>query len=191
MEDAIEPRAFTAPFDSEDEDALIAEAAKTDAGAFAALYERYYPRVYRYVYHRVGSVVDAEDISALVFMKTLEGLSGYRSRGNSFAPWLFRITRNAVVDHYRKSRNHSDISDLDHHSPHGDPVSHVLGNESVEELRLLVSHLSSEQREVILLRYAADLSFPEIAAILGKNEPAIRMLLHRGLRKLKTVMNDG
>lgn len=191
MEDAIKPRAFTASWESEDEDALIAEAARTDASAFAVLYERYYPRVYRYVYHRVGSATDAEDIAALVFMKTLEGLSGYQARGSGFAPWLFRITRNAVVDHYRKTRTHAALDGLEHHTAHGDPVSHVLTNESAEELRRLVYHLSTDQREVVLLRYAADLSFAEIAATLKKNEPAVRMLLHRGLRKLKTVMNDG
>lgn len=191
MEDALEPRAFTAPFQHEDDDALVAEAAKTDAGAFALLYERYYPRVYRYVYHRVGHVTDAEDISALVFMKALEGLPAYQVRRTGFAPWIFRITRNAVVDHYRRGRKQVSFDVLDHQSPHGDPVSQAEGNETAEELRRLVYHLSEEQREVVLLRYAAELSFAEIADILKKNEPAVRMLLHRGLRKLKTVMNDG
>jgi RNA polymerase sigma-70 factor (ECF subfamily) len=171
-------------------DAAIAEAARTDPGAFGELYERYYARVYRYVYHRVGSFADAEDVTALVFMKAIEALPTYKSRRNGFAPWIFRIARNAVVDHYRRHRNQISLGDVEHEARSGDPVASVLGNERREELRTLVHHLSADQREVILMRYAADLSFGEIAATLGKKEPAIRMLLHRGLRKLKAVMDE-
>jgi RNA polymerase sigma-70 factor (ECF subfamily) len=171
-------------------DALLAEAARTDPSAFAELYERYYPRVYRYVYHRVGDSTDAEDVTALVFMKALEALPGYQSRRNGFAPWIFRISRNAVVDHYRRRRKQSPLEDLEHFSTDGDPVAGTLRNERRDELRLMVHQLSPEQRDVVLLRYAADLSFSEIAATMKKNEPAVRMLLHRGLRKLKAVMDD-
>lgn len=190
MEDAFDSRAF-APGENETEDSLVAEAAKTDAGAFGLLYERYYARVYRYVYHRVGNGPDAEDITALAFMKALEGLPSYRPTKNSFAPWLFRITRNSVVDHYRRGRSHASLEDVDHHAPDGDPVSHALNSERADEMRRLIQCLSPEQQDVILLRFAGDLSFPEIAATLSKQEPAVRMLLHRGLRKLKTVIDDG
>lgn len=174
----------------DDGDALLAEAAKTDPHAFGELYERYYARVYRYVYHRVGNQADAEDISAVVFMKALEALPTFRSRQNGFAPWVFRIARNAVVDYYRRRRKQSPLDDIEHHSSDSDPIGHVLTNERRAELHLLVQHLSSDQRDVVLMRYAADLSFAEIASAMGKNEPAIRMLLHRGLRKLKAVVVD-
>jgi RNA polymerase sigma-70 factor (ECF subfamily) len=191
MEDALDTRAFALHGEIDCGDALLAEAARADAGAFGELYERYYPRVYRYVYHRVGNAADAEDITALVFMKALEALPGYRPRPNGFAPWLFRITRNAVVDYYRRRRKHSSLDVLEHHSDDHDPVGHVLGGERRAELQSLVENLSADQREVVLLRYAADLSFAEIASTMNKTDPAIRMLLHRGLRKLKAVLGDG
>lgn len=190
MEDAIDSRAFTGGRDTETDDALVAEAAKTDAGAFGELYERYHPRVYRYVYHRVGNSTDAEDITAIVFMKALEALPNFQSRRSGFAPWLFRITRNSVVDHYRRGRRQEPIEGVEHHAPDADPLHHALGSESRAELHALVHDLSPDQRDVILLRFTADLSFTEIASILKKNEPAVRMLLHRGLRKLKAVMDD-
>lgn len=190
MEDAIESRAFSGGSENEADDALIVEAARSDAGAFGALYERYHPRVYRYVYHRVGNAADAEDITALVFMKALEALPGYQARQSGFAPWLFRITRNSVVDHYRRGRKQEPIEDLEQYSSDGDPLHHALGSESRAELHDLVHTLSPDQRDVILLRFAADLSFSEIALIVKKNEPAVRMLLHRGLRKLKAVMDN-
>lgn len=190
MEDALEPRAFSLTVEHEAEDALIAEAALVDAAAFGILYERYYPRVYRYVFHRVGNAADSEDITALVFMKALEGLSSYQPGRSGFAPWLFRITRNTVVDHYRRQRKQSPLEGLDAESPGADPVLTILVDEQRTSLHTLLEELSSEQRDVILMRYAADLSFAEIAAALKKNEPAIRMLLHRGLRKLRTVMEN-
>jgi RNA polymerase sigma-70 factor (ECF subfamily) len=189
MEDAL-AASFVAEAESDSSDAAIAEAAKGDLRAFGELYERYHSRIYRYVYHRVGSTTDAEDVTALVFMKALEALPSYKSRHNGFAPWIFRIARNAVVDHYRRRRHHSPLEDIEHEAPHGDPMASVLGGEQREELRSLVCLLSADQRDVILMRYAADLSFGEIAATLQKNEPAIRMLLHRGLRKLKAVLDE-
>src|SRR5438270_4045147 len=126
MEDALEPRAFTLQVDHKAEDALIAEAARSDASAFAVLYERYYPRVYRYVFHRVGSRGDAEDITGLVFMKALEALPSYQPGRSGFAPWLFRITRNSVVDHYRKGKRQSPLVDVEQEAGDGDPMAHVL-----------------------------------------------------------------
>src|SRR5438270_13791254 len=121
MEDALEPRAFTLQVDHKAEDALIAEAARSDASAFAVLYERYYPRVYRYVFHRVGARSDAEDITGLVFMKALEALPSYQPGRNGFAPWLFRITRNAVVDHYRRRKKFGTLDEIDGESSGDDP----------------------------------------------------------------------
>jgi RNA polymerase sigma-70 factor (ECF subfamily) len=94
-----------------------------------------------------------------------------------------------VVDHYRRGRKQSSLDDLEQEAINADPVLTVLGNEQRRSLRTIVDQLSADQRDVILMRYAADLSFTEIAATLKKNEPAIRMLLHRGLRRLKAVMD--
>jgi RNA polymerase sigma-70 factor (ECF subfamily) len=190
MEDALQARPLVVQSGVEASDGMVAEAAKTDPHAFGELYERYYARVYRYVYHRVGNAADAEDLTAVVFMKALEAMHSYRCTASGFAPWLFRITHNAVVDHYRRDRKHHTLDDLPHEAPTGDPVSNVLRTERQDELRSLLTHLSPDQRDVVLMRYAADLSFSEIAAALSKNEAAVRMLLHRGLRKMKAVMDD-
>ena len=189
MEEAL-GHSFTVPVEAESDDAAIVEAARTDPQAFGELYERFYPRVYRYVYLRVGNIPDAEDVTGLVFIKALEALRTYQSRGNGFAPWIFRIARNAVVDHYRRQRKQTSLENIDFEGGEGDPIISVLGNDNRTELRALVETLSADQREVILLRYAAELSFCEIATILKKKEPAIRMLLHRGLRKLKAVIDE-
>ena len=190
MEDALSAYPVVVESKAEASDAMVAEAAKTNPHAFGELYERYYARVYRYVYHRVGNTADAEDLTAVVFMKALEALHSYRCSSSGFAPWIFRITHNVVVDHYRRSRKHQTLDDIPHEAPTGDPVSDLLRTERRDELQSLLKHLSSDQRDVVLMRYAADLSFPEIAATMNKNEAAVRVLLHRGLRKMKAVMDD-
>jgi RNA polymerase sigma-70 factor (ECF subfamily) len=190
MESALNAHSLSAETWVADGDAALAEAAKADRLAFGELYERYYTRVYRYVFHRLGNPTEAEDITALVFMKALEALPSYQSRRNTFAPWIFRITRNAIIDHYRRRRFQTSIDDLEHHSNDSDPARYVLDCERTEELGVLVQHLSDDQRDVVLLRFAGDLSFAEIGSVLNKNEPAVRMLLHRGLRKMKLVIEN-
>ena len=191
MEDALDAGSLAVHRYVETGDACIANAAKTDPAAFAELYERYYLRVYRYVFHRLSSAEDAEDVTAIIFVKALDALPSYQARQDSVAPWIFRIARNAVVDHYRRQRRVCSIDRVEQEAPwSADPAWAFLGRERQAELRELVSQLSDEQRDVVLMRFAADLSFGEIAATLKKNEAAVRMLLHRGLRKLKSVLDD-
>ena len=190
MEDALPGRAFTDQSEVEVSDALVVEAAKTDPHAFGELYDRYYDRVYRYVYHRLGNETDAEDVTGVVFMKALEGLSSYQSGRSGFAPWLFRISRNAVVDHYRRRKTQYRLDEVEQEADGTDPESSVLSSEQREELHSLIPCLSVEQREVVLMRFAADLSYAEIAATLQKNEVAVRMLLHRGLQKMKAALDN-
>ena len=190
MEDALAPRAFVGGVEADSGDVELAHAAKHDPRAFGELYERYHARVYRYVYHRVGTQVDAEDITAQVFMKALEALPSYQPKRSSFAPWIFRITHNAVIDHYRRRKYQQPIEGVEKAAEDPGPLGQALALERQVELRALVDHLSPEQRDVVLMRYVGDLSFAEIATVMNKNEPAVRMLLHRGLRRLKAVMDD-
>ena len=83
------------------DDAVLVRAARHDLAAFAALYRRYVTPIYRYLYSRVGNAADAEDLTAQTFVAALEGLPGYRERGN-FAAWLFTIAHNKAADHHRQ-----------------------------------------------------------------------------------------
>ncbi|MGH2447651.1 MAG: RNA polymerase sigma factor [Chloroflexota bacterium] len=177
----------SAAADDPDRDMRLAEAAKDDPQAFAELYEVYYPRVYRYIYHRLRHPADAEDVTGLVFMKALEGLPRYSS-GGSFAPWLFRIARNSLIDHYRKQRGGGNPDRLEYLLDDADPENDAIRDEQRRELARLIDRLTPDQRDVILLRYASELSFSEISEITRKREAAVRMLMHRALRRLKMVM---
>ena len=84
-----------------DDEASLVEAARRDPAAFSRLYRRYVTPVYRYLYKWVGTSAEAEDLTSQVFTEALEGLAGYRERGN-FAAWLFTIARRKAIAAYRR-----------------------------------------------------------------------------------------
>lgn len=171
-------------FMMEDEAALVA-AARRDPGAFGVLYRRYVTRVYRYLYSHMRSETDAEDLTAQVFMAAWEGLARYREQGN-FPAWLFSIARNKANDYYRRQRVHLS---LDEAGPQlrqeWDLLEKVELNEALRSLNSLVEKLNPDQQELLRLRFAADLSYAEIAGILKKNEAAVKMAIVRLLKQMR------
>src|SRR5918994_7291811 len=91
-------------------DRLVANAQAGDSSAFGHLFDHYHAPVYRYVVSRVHRPSDAEDLTQLVFVKALEALPRYESRGIPFGGWLFRLARNAVIDFVRTSHEHADLA---------------------------------------------------------------------------------
>jgi RNA polymerase sigma-70 factor (ECF subfamily) len=172
------------------EDAELAEVAKRDRSAFAALYRRYVDRIYRYVYSRVGRKVDAEDLTARIFTEALEGLEGYRERG-TFSAWLFTIAHRRVVDHYRRRRPTQPLdaaSEIEGDRPN--PLAEVVHEERLEHLARLVRRLDEEKQELLRLRFAGELTYREIGEIVGRSEGAVKMAVHRLLRRLEEAWED-
>jgi RNA polymerase sigma-70 factor (ECF subfamily) len=174
--------------ESGDEAALVNAAVRGDAAAFGELYRRYVPRVYRYLYSHVGEQVDAEDLTAQAFTAAWEGIARYREQGN-FAAWLFRIARNKANDYYRRRRSQMSLDEA--HSlllEDWDPQSHMEQSELLRRLSDLISQLDREQAELLRLRFAADMSYAEMASLLGRSEPAVKMSVHRLLRHLQVAL---
>jgi len=169
----------------EDEASLVA-AARSDPEAFAALYDRYVQPVYRYLYSRVGSVPEAEDLTAQTFLKALESLPRYQHRGY-FSAWLFSIARSRAIDYFRRRRPVSLPISLDEtvRAPGPDLPSTADHNDEIARLSGLLHTLADDDRELIRLRYVAELSFREMAALLGRNEAAVKKALYRLLARLQ------
>lgn len=167
--------------------ALVAEA-KTNPAAFAGLYEHFVQPVYRYLYSRVGSLHDAEDLTSQTFMAAFEGLPRYRERGH-FAAWLFRIAQSKLMDYFRKNRSWVDIEEgLEKSGDALDTLSDLIEDEELKRIKLLIQRLREDEQDLIRLRYVADLTFAEMAEVLGKREDAVRKSLDRLLARLRNQL---
>ena len=169
------------------DDALVA-AAIARPEAFGALYELFMPRVYRYVRTRTASAEEAADVTQIVFIKAMSSLPKYRAGRGPFAGWLFRIAHNAAVDTHRRrkpSLNWDELPQSIAESDASSPEDIVLRRERLDRLRVLVSRLDSNKRELLALRFAAGLSSREIAAVVGKGEGAVKKQLFRIIASLK------
>ncbi len=165
------------------EESQLIQHARKDAQAFDTLYRRYLPRVYRYCLQRVNDIHQAEDISSQVFFEVLNGLmNGKYQEGGCFAAWLFTIARRRVVDHYRKPQPEP----LQESHPYNPEIpNHLEDLDEKKQLADLVKGLDEERQELLRLRFAAELSFEEIALIDGRNTAAVKMAIYRTVDQLR------
>lgn len=166
---------------------LVWKASQGDAGAFGKLYDTYLDTVYRYVYYKVGDQAEAEDLTSQVFEKAWEAMPRYQWREIPFSHWLMRMARNAVIDHYRTVRAHSEPSE-EFVSQEPGPQSQFLRKERSQELLAAIGQLPEDQRAVIMMRFIEELDYAEVAAILGKSPGALRVAQHRALIALRKIL---
>jgi len=186
-----DPLPETVTSGGKDEDAALAvRASKGDPTAFGTLYDRHVSAVYRYVYYRVRDDADAEDLTSDVFMKALRAIPRYEPR-QAFLAWLYRIARNAVIDHVRRGGRQVSFEDaLLHPEVHNavDPDIEVLAGSDKDTLRTALGQLTPLQQEVIVLRFLEGYSTDEIAKLIGKREGTVRGIQFRALGALRQLI---
>ena len=171
-------------------DAELVRLAQQDLRKFTDLYERYVQRVYRYLLIRVGNVADAEDLTSQTFMAALENLHRYKGE-RPFLAWLFGIAKNKRADFYRQQKPDVDLEtavslvDSDE-EPADEQVERRL---QIETISRKLQAIAPDRAEALSLRLFGNMEIPEIARFMGKQEPAVRMLIHRGLRDLQAQLN--
>lgn len=171
---------------ADDERTLATRAAGHDAEAFAQLYDRFVDKIYKYVYYKVGTTQQAEDLTAQVFLKAWEAFQGYRWTERPFSAWLYRIAHNLVVDHFRAHRDAVNIEGLDLGDEHAVDMEE-LANQHLngEILRRAIAQLTEDQQEVIVLKFLEGYSTVQVAEVMDKDPGAIRALQHRALGALQ------
>ena len=161
----------------------IQRALAGDRSALAHIYDTYAKPIFRYHHSRVGNAADAEDLTSQTFMAVIEALPRYQHR-NNFTAWIFQIARNKAMDHFRGNHRHGEIYDWVADPAQVDALEAVVRNESRARLKSLLHLLDEDERELIRLRYTAELSFVEIARLLGRKEDAVRKSIRRILDRL-------
>lgn len=175
-----------------DDAQLLQIAQNGETEAFGELYGRYAPTVFRFLYAHINDRMDAEDLTEEVFLRVWRRLSSYSEQGVPFLAFLFRIARNTLIDHYRRSgRSKSSMSlddgkplpDMDH-----DPGDLAMTNLQHQEIRRILGRLREDYRTVLVLRFLSDLSPEETAHVMGRSEGAVRILQHRALTALRNLL---
>jgi RNA polymerase sigma-70 factor (ECF subfamily) len=173
------------------EAALVRQACNEPA-LFAPLYRRYRDRIYWYVRARVHSDEDAADLTQQVFLQALDRLPQFRERKGTFAAWLFGIARHAAVSSHRRPRTATwdYLPEAEHATAREATEVDALRRESITRVTRLVGSLPAAKRELIILRFVAGLTIPEIASVIGKSAEATRKDLKRILHTLKEQYDD-
>jgi len=159
--------------------------------AFSYLYEKNVTRIYNYIYYRIGSASDAEDITSRVFYRAFGHINSYVDKGVPFSAWLYRIAHNLIANWHRDNLRRKEVPLEDHLDlPHkaDQPERMLEKNQEMTLLLKAIRRISADRQQLILLKYLEDLSNAEIAQIMGRSEGAIKSLYHRALIALREEM---
>ena len=173
------------------EENAVARACEGDTEAFSFLYERNVTRIYNYIYYRIGSEVDAEDITSRVFYRAFGHINTYVEKGVPFSAWLYRIAHNLIANWHRDSHRRKEVPLEDQPElPHraDQPERAVEKTQEVEQLLRGIRRLTPDRQQLLILKFVEDYSNAEIANIMGKSEGAIKSLYHRALIALREEM---
>jgi len=178
---------FAVPDDSQ---GLVKQARAGQEAAFAELYDRFFTKIYRFIFYRVGHKETSEDLSEETFVKAFGSLPSLE-QDTLFEPWLYTIARNKVIDYYRSKKVSVPIEEVENTLEYETNIIDVvnLGFQQKTVIKLL-KELTTEQQQVIKLKFFEDLTNSEIAHLMQKEEGAIRVIQHRAIAKLKSLLDQ-
>ena len=156
-----------------------------------ALYADQLPRVYNFFRYRVGDGAVAEDLTSLTFEKAWVARNRYRRDLAGFSTWLMTIARNVAIDHYRRRRPHAPLEAAEHIAAGDDPLEQAENREAFERLSRLLGQLPERDRELVSLKYGAELTNRAIARHTKLTETNVGTLLHRAVQKLRAAWEQG
>jgi RNA polymerase sigma-70 factor (ECF subfamily) len=178
---------------------LLRRARQHDPEALTALVDQYSPRVYALLYRLTGSRDVADDLLQDTFLRVVRTIGEYEESGR-FEAWLFRIAANLARDRVRRSRRRGVTASLEAFDPEvlpvradrtaDNPEARLAGHEASEHLAAGLEQLSDPEREILMLRHYSELSFREIAEVLGIPIGTALARAHRALGRLRAWMEQ-
>jgi RNA polymerase sigma-70 factor (ECF subfamily) len=182
---------------------LVRRCVAGDAAAWEEIVQRYHRRIYNICYRFAGTTDDAQDLTQDVFIKMYRTLNSYDLERGAFMTWVTTITRNLLVDHFRKSKQDRVTDSLDTApSEHEDalplseripdkaqpPDARVQSREIGQTVHLALQKLSPELREAVILRDLQDMDYKEIATVLKVPEGTVKSRINRGRAELARLL---
>jgi RNA polymerase sigma-70 factor, ECF subfamily len=175
---------------------LVERCLRSDAGAWEELVRLHTRRVYGICYRFIGRDGEAQDLTQEVFLRVFRTLKSFRATEGSFTTWLTRLTRNLLIDNYRRTRQDRVTDSIEHQLPilekslpsSSRPEGVVVMREQGEILQAALEKLSPELRETVILRDLQELEYREIALVLDIPEGTVKSRLNRGRAELGRIL---
>lgn len=174
---------------------------RKDKDVFISAYDKYSEEINRFIFYKVSNIDEANDLSSQVFLKTWEHIQNKSLiQAKTIRALFYRIARNIVIDYYRQKSNQSfdlSINDEDNNIDIEDAKSGeeimITGIDNESDLDLIerkLPLLKEDYQEIIIMRFINELSIEEIAEISDKSKGSVRVLIHRSLKALRTLVED-
>lgn len=172
---------------------LFLKVKNQDTAAYGQFYDLYIARIYRFIFFKINSVSDAQDLTSEVFLKLWQYIKEGREIRNLNA-FIYVIARNIVIDFYRR-KNQADYSinekmALQTIDEQKDLLKEQIVSSEMQQLLRGLDNLKDEYKEVIVLKFLDELSIAEMAEALNKSKGAVRVLLHRAMKAIKENISE-
>jgi len=179
------------------EQSLVSRCLGGDEAAWEELVRQHTRQVYGICFRFTNSGQEAQDLTQEVFMRVFRTIKTFRSAEGSFNTWLARVTRNLLIDHYRRTRQERVTDSIEEQLPMLEeegaaasvrPDSAVAGREASEILQVTLQKLSPDLREAVILRDLQEMEYREIAQVLGIPEGTVKSRINRGRAELARLL---
>jgi RNA polymerase sigma-70 factor, ECF subfamily len=176
---------------------LVSRCLRGDETAWEELVRLHTRKVYALCYRFTGSGAEAQDLTQEVFLRVFRTIKSFRSAEGSFATWLARVTRNLLIDHYRRTRQERVTDSIEEQLPMLEeegaaasvrPDTALAGREASEILQATLQKLSPDLREAVILRDLQEMEYREIAEVLAIPEGTVKSRINRGRAELARLL---
>ena len=175
---------------------LVERCLSGDEAAWETLVRNHTRRVFGFCYRFTGKESEAQDLTQEVFLRVFRSLKSYRSGEGAFATWLARLSRNLLIDHYRRTKQERATESIEEQLPmieeraatSARPEGMLAGREASEVLGAALQKLSPDLREAVILRDLQEMEYREIAEVLKVPEGTVKSRLNRGRAELARVL---
>jgi len=169
---------------------LVTEAKQGDRAAFQSIYEFYVRRIYNFLFRMAGSVEEAEDLTQQTFLAVLRQLGTLRD-ASQLESWIYRIARNEVYQRFRKKKPDSvedagiQLHGIPEARAHGNPERILLDRELNNVLQEVLNGLAPKMREVFVMGVIQEMSYEEVAGIVGRSVSSVKTDVYRARMQIK------
>jgi len=192
------PQVYEADAKLEPDAQLVQHCLRGDALAWEELVRRHTRRIYNLCYRFTGNRQEAEDLTQDVFLRVYRTLASYRSSYGGFPTWMTSVTRNLLIDHYRRTRRDRMTDSLDDAMPKLEtkeavgrrPDHHAMAGELSAQVQQALSRISPDLREAVILRDLQGLDYREIQEVLEVPEGTVKSRINRGRLELARLLED-